>query len=74
MSNRSPHPYYFLAIELCRKRTSNRFQYDPTGVPIPSQDPLSYKVVVATAHIRMAHPNVNWNNYDEVKAALNLQD
>lgn len=48
--------------------------YDPSGAVIPAQGPLSFKVVVATAHNRMANPNLNWNNYQEVKAALNLQD
>lgn len=32
------------------------------------------RVVVASAHMRMANPNLNWNNYNEVKAALHLQD
>ncbi len=48
--------------------------YDPTGVSIPAQGPLDFKVVVASAGNRMANPNLNWNNYNEVKASLNIQE
>lgn len=35
---------------------------------------LTFKVVVIAASQRMAHPNVNWKNYNEVKQVLDLKD
>ena len=50
--------------------------YDPNpaaaSVLVPS--PMTVKIVTASAHMRLANPNLDWNNYNEVKAALHLQD
>jgi len=35
---------------------------------------LTFKVVVIAASQRLANPNVNYDNYDDVKKAFNLQD
>ncbi len=40
----------------------------------PNPGPRTFRVVIISSSNRMAHPNVNWNNYDEVKTALNLKD
>lgn len=34
----------------------------------------TFRVVIVSASNRMANPNVNWNNYQEVKNALKLKD
>ena len=34
----------------------------------------TFRVVIITASNRMANPETNWNNYDEVKTALKLRD
>jgi hypothetical protein len=41
---------------------------------ITSQNPITYRVVLATSHMRLANPNLNWNKYTEVKKAFNLND
>lgn len=35
---------------------------------------LSFKVVIVTPLAKMAHPNVNYANYEEVKRTFNLKD
>jgi hypothetical protein len=32
-----------------------------------------FKVVAVSGYYRKAHPDINWNNYSEVKKALSLQ-
>lgn len=34
----------------------------------------TFRVVIISASNRLANPDVNWNNYEEVKKALHLQD
>ena len=34
----------------------------------------TFRVVIVSPSSRMAHPNTNWNNYDEVKGVLKLID
>lgn len=34
----------------------------------------TFRIVIISASNREANPNVNWNNYSEVKQALNLKD
>ena len=41
---------------------------------ITSQNPITYRVVLATSHMRLANPNLNWNKYTEVKEAFYLKD
>lgn len=45
---------------------------DFTAIPNPSDVTIRY--VAISASNKMAHPKTNWNNYDEVKKALNLED
>jgi len=33
-----------------------------------------FKIIVISSAARIAHPNVNWNNYNEVKKIFNLAD
>jgi len=42
----------------------------------PSSPPNNnqFKVIIVPGSSRLANPNVNWNDYKEVKAALNLRD
>ncbi len=34
----------------------------------------TFRVVIVSASNKIANPNVNWNNYEEVKDVLNLKD
>jgi hypothetical protein len=43
--------------------------YDQT-LPNP---PSTLRIVIISSAERMAHPNVNWKNYEEAKAALKLK-
>jgi hypothetical protein len=47
--------------------------YDLDG-SVVTNAPTTFRVVIISASNRMAHPNVNWKNYPEVKSALHLQD
>jgi len=40
----------------------------------PSPSAEQYKLVCIPKSAKMANPNVNWNNYSEVKQALQLKD
>ncbi len=44
---------------------------DVNTTPTP---PATVRVVIISSTARMAHPNVDWSNYAEVKAALHLKD
>lgn len=46
----------------------------PMGFTISNPGGQTYRVVVITPSNKMAHPNTNWNNYEEVKDALHLVD
>ncbi len=45
-----------------------------SGSPWGSTASFDFKAVLITTSHRMAHPNVDWSNYPEVKQALNLKD
>jgi len=46
-----------------------------TGSPwTTSNNTFDFKAVLISSSQRQAHPNVNWNDYNEVKEVLNLQD
>jgi hypothetical protein len=47
---------------------------NPSSSFVLTPSPMTVKVVTATAHMRMANPNLDWSNYNDVKKALNLQD
>lgn len=44
------------------------------GSPWTSNTTLKFKAVLISSSQFKAHPNTNWGNYNEVKAALNLKD
>ncbi len=44
------------------------------GSAAPNPGAKTFRVVIISASNRLANPNVNWKNYDEVKKVLNLQD
>lgn len=44
------------------------------GTAINNPDAQTFRVVIISASNKMANPNTNWNNYEEVKNALNLKD
>ncbi len=52
----------------------NIFCVSLNGNSIPNPAVQTFRVVIITASNRMANPDTNWNNYDEVKTALKLQD
>lgn len=45
-----------------------------SGSPWGSTSSYDFKAVLITVAHRLAHPNVNWKNYSEVKEALKLKD
>lgn len=49
-----------------------QFQYLSPSNSAPST--FSFEVIVIPPAIKAAHPNTNWNNYNEVKQTLNLPD
>ncbi len=52
--------------------TINIRDMDGLSISIPST--IYFKAVVVSSHMRIANPNLNGDNYNEVKAALHLQD
>ena len=50
------------------------FTQSTNAVAITNPGVLTFRYVIITASNRMAKPNVNWNNYNEVKKALKLVD
>ena len=50
------------------------FNSNSDGSAAPNPGAQTFRVVIISASNRLANPNVNWKNYDEVKKVLNLQD
>lgn len=48
--------------------------YASSGGAITNPSGQTYRVVVISASNKIAHPNTNWNNYEEVKSVLKLRD
>ncbi|WP_297509146.1 hypothetical protein [Flavobacterium sp.] len=61
--------YYEFGVGFINIYTTNT---NLSSMPNPATQ--KFRVVVISASNRIANPNVNWKNYDEVKYALNLED
>ena len=44
------------------------------GSTAPNPGATTFRIVIISPSNRLAHPNTNWKNYNEVKAVLNLED
>lgn len=50
------------------------FAQSTNAVAIPNPGIITFRYVVITPTNRMANPNTDWKNYEEVKRTLNLPD
>ncbi|MFZ4107134.1 hypothetical protein [Flavobacterium sp.] len=54
--------------------TINLIMQSTNGVAISNPGAMTLRYVVISPSNKMANPNTNWNDYDQVKIALHLQD
>lgn len=50
------------------------FAQSTNGVAIPNPGIITFRYVVITPSNKLANPNTNWKDYNQVRAALHLQD
>jgi len=50
------------------------WKYDTDYTQATDPGSTTFKVVCISASARLANPNVNWNNYEDVKNTFNLKD
>lgn len=70
-------PYSFLAYQYNYKYKTGQVIIDYTiytgGAPV-NPGAQQFKVVIVPPGLTKKNPNINWNNYNEVKSKLNLLD
>ena len=52
----------------------NIYKTNTNLAAIPNPGSQTFRVVIISASNRMANPNTNWKDYNQVKAVLHLQD
>ena len=75
-------PAYFMEFDIAANQVTVNWYYNGSGLGTDPNtifnftplNPMPFKIVVIPQRLKNSHPNLNYNNYEEVKKAFNLKD